>query len=412
VEDAGFTVGYEGVREGKAFTRIRFAVTKTLERDDRDEALQRNADLARRHVRGGMAPLIDNVSYNPPDHVLEQLRTLAPGWDRHLPRMLTARLSAGLKKSRTVSRRDLAGISRSTAETIDVKYYGKLDLAPFACTDISRSSFINRACYDQSKQFMVVQLRSVYYPYCELPPAIFDAFLAAPSMGRYYNANIKGSGVDGPFDCRTHVAPTRQSSARGQRFIRARLREALSRYAANQGPLTMGKPHLVPNDSHADRSTIRSGRTANHRERTAARKALAKVIADRDHKRRALQQAETCIENARQFVWDAEAQQEQAATAVKAARDHHRQLVTKAAISGSRIPSDQTVRDARIAEIDAADRLQVAKDALATLQNLGPLKDALEFTEVSVENAAMAVIKDEVQHWQQQMHRKRQADAV
>jgi hypothetical protein len=54
---------------------------------------------------------------------------------------------------------------------------------------------------------MVVQLRSVYYPYCEMPPAAFDAFLAAPSMGQYYNVNIKGSGSDGPFDCRTHLAP-------------------------------------------------------------------------------------------------------------------------------------------------------------------------------------------------------------
>ncbi|MHC2332844.1 hypothetical protein [Bradyrhizobium sp. USDA 4454] len=62
----------------------------------------------------------------------------------------------------------LAGVTWAAAETIDVKYYGKLDLAPFACTAVSRSSFINRACYDQSQQFMVVQLRSVYYPYCEI----------------------------------------------------------------------------------------------------------------------------------------------------------------------------------------------------------------------------------------------------
>lgn len=101
----------------------------------------------------------------------------------------------------------LAAASWAAAETIDVKYYGKLDLASFACTDISRSSFINRACYDKSHQFTVVQLRSVYYPYCEMPAATFEAFLAAPSMGRYYNANIKGSGSDGPFDCRTHRAP-------------------------------------------------------------------------------------------------------------------------------------------------------------------------------------------------------------
>ncbi|WP_315724843.1 MULTISPECIES: KTSC domain-containing protein [unclassified Bradyrhizobium] len=101
----------------------------------------------------------------------------------------------------------LAGASWAMAEVIDVKYYGKLDLAPFSCTEVTRSSLVNRACYDKSQQFMVVQLRSVYYAYCEMPPATFEAFLAAPSMGQFYNANIKGSGSDGPYDCRTHRAP-------------------------------------------------------------------------------------------------------------------------------------------------------------------------------------------------------------
>jgi hypothetical protein len=101
----------------------------------------------------------------------------------------------------------LAAATCAKAETIDMKYYGRLDLAPFACTEISRSSFINRACYDKAKRFMVVQLRTVYYPYCEMPSAAYDDFLSAPSMGRYYNANIKGTGPNGPFDCRTHPAP-------------------------------------------------------------------------------------------------------------------------------------------------------------------------------------------------------------
>lgn len=101
----------------------------------------------------------------------------------------------------------LSSASGIKAETIDVKYFGKLDLAPFICTDVTRSSFINRACYDKSKKFMVVQLRSTYYPYCEIAASIYEAFLSAESMGRYYNANIKGSGNDGPYDCRTHAVP-------------------------------------------------------------------------------------------------------------------------------------------------------------------------------------------------------------
>lgn len=101
----------------------------------------------------------------------------------------------------------LATAHWAEAETIDVKYYGKVDLAPFTCQDITRSSFINRVCYDRKEQFMVIQLRTVYYPYCEFPDKVLGEFLAAESMGKYYNANIKGSGSDGPFDCRTHRVP-------------------------------------------------------------------------------------------------------------------------------------------------------------------------------------------------------------
>ena len=94
------------------------------------------------------------------------------------------------------------------AETVDVKYRGMVELKPFVCTDITRSSFIQRVCYDKAQSYMLIDLRGTYYHYCELPAAILEAFMAAPSMGQFYNQNIKGSGADGPFDCRTHRAPT------------------------------------------------------------------------------------------------------------------------------------------------------------------------------------------------------------
>ena len=55
--------------------------------------------------------------------------------------------------------------------------------------------------------YMLINLRGTYYHYCEMPAATFDAFLAAPSMGQFYNQRIKGTGMDGPFDCRTHRVP-------------------------------------------------------------------------------------------------------------------------------------------------------------------------------------------------------------
>jgi hypothetical protein len=94
-----------------------------------------------------------------------------------------------------------------SAETVDVKYRGIVDLKPFTCTDTPRSSFIQRVCYDKAQSYMLINLRGTYYHYCEMPAATLDALLAAPSMGQFYNQRIKGTGSDGPFDCRTHRVP-------------------------------------------------------------------------------------------------------------------------------------------------------------------------------------------------------------
>jgi hypothetical protein len=94
------------------------------------------------------------------------------------------------------------------SETVDVKYRGPVDLKSFECRDISRSSFIQRVCYDRPQSYMIISLRGTYYHYCELPPVTYDALMGAPSMGQFYNQNIKGTGSDGPYDCRTHRVPS------------------------------------------------------------------------------------------------------------------------------------------------------------------------------------------------------------
>lgn len=89
------------------------------------------------------------------------------------------------------------------AETVNVKYRGPVDLAPFKCESISRSSLVNRVCYDSKEKYMVINLQGVYYHYCEIDGGTVSQLLKADSMGRYYNASIKGN-----FDCRTHRVPT------------------------------------------------------------------------------------------------------------------------------------------------------------------------------------------------------------
>jgi hypothetical protein len=49
--------------------------------------------------------------------------------------------------------------------------------------------------------------KDTYYHYCEISKATVDALLSTESHGRYYNPNIKGTGKDGPYDCRTHKMP-------------------------------------------------------------------------------------------------------------------------------------------------------------------------------------------------------------
>lgn len=93
------------------------------------------------------------------------------------------------------------------AESVYVKYRGELDLAPFECRDITRSSFVERVCYDAPNEYMLIKLKGTYYPYCEIDAGTVNALLSASSMGKFYNANIRGSGGDGPFDCRTHRVP-------------------------------------------------------------------------------------------------------------------------------------------------------------------------------------------------------------
>jgi hypothetical protein len=96
----------------------------------------------------------------------------------------------------------LAGASWADAETVDVERRGAVDLAPFACQDITRSSLVNRVCYDAANRVMIVQVKTAYSQHCDVPEAARDSFLNAPSMGQYYNANIKSSGAQARYQCR------------------------------------------------------------------------------------------------------------------------------------------------------------------------------------------------------------------
>ncbi len=93
--------------------------------------------------------------------------------------------------------------STATAETVVVKYRGPVDLSPFACEWITRSSVVQRLCYDSRERYVIVNLTGKYYHYCDVAPNIVAAWRQAHSMGRFYNAQVKGR-----FDCRVLRVPS------------------------------------------------------------------------------------------------------------------------------------------------------------------------------------------------------------
>ena len=78
---------------------------------------------------------------------------------------------------------------------------GAVDLKPFSCQDITRSTVISRVCYDAESRRMLVQRHAVYRQYCGLPKGTVDALLNAPSMGHFLKTNIEGSNGSRPYTC-------------------------------------------------------------------------------------------------------------------------------------------------------------------------------------------------------------------
>ena len=86
--------------------------------------------------------------------------------------------------------------------TAAVKYRGPVNLSPFACEWVDRSSLVKRLCYDAKEKYVVVNLTGTYYHYCEVPSAFVATWRSAESMGSFYRAHVKGN-----YDCRLFRVP-------------------------------------------------------------------------------------------------------------------------------------------------------------------------------------------------------------
>jgi threonine dehydrogenase-like Zn-dependent dehydrogenase len=78
------------------------------------------------------------------------------------------------------------------AEVVMVRGLGPVGLAAFECRSIARSVAVTRVCRDPDGRRAVAEIGGRHLAYCNLPDGLVDAWLAAPSMGRYHAAHLAG----------------------------------------------------------------------------------------------------------------------------------------------------------------------------------------------------------------------------
>ncbi|MES2793270.1 MAG: KTSC domain-containing protein [Planctomycetota bacterium] len=98
------------------------------------------------------------------------------------------------------------------AETVQVKFHGAVPLDSFACADVKEASDVSRICYDAAERYMIIRLKATYYHYCEIDASTVRGLQGSNSKRQFFESRIRGSGSDGPFDCRTHPVPKKYRS--------------------------------------------------------------------------------------------------------------------------------------------------------------------------------------------------------
>jgi len=87
------------------------------------------------------------------------------------------------------------------SETVETGDRGTIDLATFECRDISRSTALQRVCYDRAQHDLVVATGGFYARYCGVAAETVDRLLGAPSMGQFFNRHIRREAAGGRYDC-------------------------------------------------------------------------------------------------------------------------------------------------------------------------------------------------------------------
>ena len=87
------------------------------------------------------------------------------------------------------------------SETVETGERRFVDLGTFECRDITRSTVLQRVCYDRARRDLIVAIDGQYDRYCGVAAETVDSLLGAPSMGQFFNRNIGRETAGGRYGC-------------------------------------------------------------------------------------------------------------------------------------------------------------------------------------------------------------------
>ncbi|WP_035964600.1 KTSC domain-containing protein [Bradyrhizobium sp. YR681] len=87
------------------------------------------------------------------------------------------------------------------SETVETGEHRFVDLETFECRDITRSTVLQRVCYDPAQKALIVAVGGAYDRYCGVTADTVERLLGAPSMGRFFNQTIKRDVAAGRYVC-------------------------------------------------------------------------------------------------------------------------------------------------------------------------------------------------------------------
>jgi hypothetical protein len=76
------------------------------------------------------------------------------------------------------------------AEIVLVDGLGPISLRGFECTAIGRSALVSSVCHDATRDLAIAVVGGRTRAYCDVSRDLVDAWLAAPSMGRFHTELI------------------------------------------------------------------------------------------------------------------------------------------------------------------------------------------------------------------------------